>query len=64
MIFAVCHPCIASEAQIGLSLNLLCGFGIEEIANAFLTNKEVIYKRLNRAKAKLREENIKYSHLH
>jgi len=59
MIFVVCHPCIASEAQIGLSLNLLCGFGIEEIANAFLTNKEVIYKRLNRAKAKLREENIK-----
>jgi predicted RNA polymerase sigma factor len=59
MIFVVCHPCITSEAQIGLSLNLLCGFGIEEIANAFLTNKEVIYKRLNRAKAKLREENIK-----
>ncbi len=59
MIFVVCHPCIASEAQIGLSLNLLCGFSIEEIASAFLTNKEVIYKRLNRAKVKLREENIK-----
>ena len=54
MMFAVCHPCISTEAQIALSLNLLCGFGIEEISDAFLTNKEVIYKRLNRAKEKLR----------
>ncbi|MEP7163630.1 MAG: DUF6596 domain-containing protein [Ferruginibacter sp.] len=59
MMFAVCHPCISAEAQIGLSLNLLCGFGAEEIADAFLTNKEVIYKRLNRAKEKLRAEKIK-----
>ena len=54
MIFAVCHPCISEEAQIGLALNLLCGFGVDEIANAFLTSKEVIYKRLQRAKEKLR----------
>ena len=59
MMFAVCHPCISAEAQIGLSLRILCGFGIEEIADAFLTNKEVINKRLLRAKEKLREEKIK-----
>lgn len=58
MIFVVCHPCNPAEAQIGLALNLLCGFGIEEIANAFLTNKNAIYKRLQRAKEKLRNENI------
>lgn len=58
MMFAVCHPAIPSEAQIGLSLRILCGFGIEEIADAFLTNKETINKRLFRAKEKLREENI------
>ena len=59
MMFVVCHPCIAAEAQIGLALNLLCGFGVDEIANAFLTNKTVIYKRLQRAKEKLRIEKIK-----
>jgi RNA polymerase sigma factor (sigma-70 family) len=59
MMFAICHPSIPVEAQIGLSLRILCGFGIEEIANAFLTNKETINKRLFRAKEKLREEKIK-----
>ncbi|WP_026729612.1 RNA polymerase sigma factor [Flavobacterium denitrificans] len=59
MIFMVCNPCNSDEAQIALALNLLCGFGINEIADAFLSNKEVIYKRINRAKEKLKEENIK-----
>ena len=59
MIFTVCNPCISSEAQIALALNLLCGFGIQEIADAFLTNKEVVYKRIKRAKEKLRSESIK-----
>ncbi|MEO6869458.1 MAG: DUF6596 domain-containing protein [Ginsengibacter sp.] len=59
MIFALCNPNISMEAQIGLALNILCGFGIEEIANAFLTNKIVIYKRLQRAKEKLKNENVK-----
>jgi RNA polymerase sigma-70 factor (ECF subfamily) len=58
MLFAVCHPAISTEAQIGLSLRILCGFGIDEIANAFLTNKETINKRLFRAKEKLRVENV------
>ena len=59
MMFAICNPCITTEAQIGLSLHILCGFGAEEIAEAFLTNKETIYKRLSRAKEKLRNEKIK-----
>jgi len=59
MMFAICHPGIPPEAQIGLSLRILCGFGIEEIADAFLSNKETINKRLYRAKEKLREEKIK-----
>lgn len=59
MLFAVCNPAIASEAQIGLALRILCGFGIDEIAEAFLPNKETINKRLFRAKEKLRTENIK-----
>jgi RNA polymerase sigma-70 factor (ECF subfamily) len=58
MLFAICHPSIPEEAQIGLALRILCGFGIEEIATAFLTNKDTINKRLYRAKEKLREENI------
>lgn len=58
MLFAVCTPVIRSEAQIGLALRILCGFGIDEIAEAFLTNKETINKRLFRAKEKLREEKV------
>ncbi len=58
MMFAICHPSIPAEAQIGLSLRILCGFGIEEIADAFLSNKETINKRLYRAKEKLREEKV------
>lgn len=59
MMFAICHPAIPAAAQIGLSLNILCGFGAEEIADAFLSNKETIYKRLQRAKEKLQAEKIK-----
>ena len=58
MMFAICHPAIVVEAQVALALRILCGFGIDEIASAFLTNKETINKRLFRAKEKLRTENI------
>ncbi|MGF7080870.1 RNA polymerase sigma factor [Mucilaginibacter sp. UYCu711] len=59
MMFAICQPIIPAEAQIGLALRILCGFGIDEIADAFLSNKETINKRLFRAKEKLREEHVK-----
>lgn len=58
ILFAVCHPSISTESQIGLALRILCGFGIDEIANALLTNKENINKRLFRAKEKLRLEKV------
>ncbi|RPE09973.1 sigma-70 family RNA polymerase sigma factor [Chitinophaga lutea] len=58
MIFAICHPAIPPEAQIGLALRILCGFGIDEIANALLTNKETVNKRLYRAREKLRQEKV------
>ncbi|HEX6194151.1 MAG TPA: sigma-70 family RNA polymerase sigma factor, partial [Chitinophagaceae bacterium] len=50
MMFAICHPIIPPEAQTGLCLRLLCGFGIDEIAEAYLATRETIYKRLARAK--------------
>ncbi|MHA4740847.1 RNA polymerase sigma factor [Dyadobacter sp. MSC1_007] len=58
MMFAVCHPAISEEAQVGLALRILCGFGVQEIADAFLTSKDVINKRLTRAKERLREEQV------
>ncbi|HEV8513296.1 MAG TPA: sigma-70 family RNA polymerase sigma factor [Cyclobacteriaceae bacterium] len=59
MLFAICHPTISTEAQISLALRVLCGFGVDEIATALLTSKEVINKRLFRAKEKLRLEKVK-----
>ena len=58
MMFLIADSSIGVEAQIGLALRILCGFGITEIADSFLTNKETINKRLNRAKEKLREINF------
>ncbi len=63
MLFAICNPVISIEAQTGLALRILCGFGIDEIANAFLSNKETINKRLFRAKEKLRIEKVKIEFL-
>jgi len=59
MMFAICQPDIPVEAQIGLALRILCGFSIDEIADAFLSNKETINKRLHRAKEKLRALKVK-----
>lgn len=58
MLFAICHPSIPAESQISLALRILCGFGIIEIADAFLTSKETVNKRLSRAKEKLRMEKV------
>lgn len=56
MIFAVCNPANSSEAQICLALQILCGFSVKEIANAFLTKTETIKKRLQRAREVLRND--------
>lgn len=59
MMFVLSDPRIPSESQAALALRLLCGFGISEIAHAYLAKKETIEKRLYRAKEKLREEDIR-----
>jgi len=61
MIFAVCNPGISPEAQICLALQVLCGFSVEAIANAFLSKTETIKKRLQRARADLRRDNFQIS---
>ncbi|MEP6736735.1 MAG: sigma-70 family RNA polymerase sigma factor [Chryseolinea sp.] len=58
MMFSLCHPELNAETQVGLCLRILCGFGIEEIADAFLTGKETINKRLLRGKERLRAAKI------
>ena len=58
MMFACCHPLIAEESQIALTLKTLCGLSVSEIANAFLTNDETIAKRIYRAKEKIKAERI------
>lgn len=54
MIFAACNPINSQETQICLALQILCGFSVEEIANAFLSKTETIKKRLQRGREALR----------
>jgi len=63
MIFAVCNPANSDEAQICLALQVLCGFSVEEIANAFLAKSETIKKRLHRARTNLRNDNFQITTL-
>ena len=58
MIFACCHPHLARENQIALTLKTLCGFGNAEIARALLVSEETIKKRLQRARAELVEQSV------
>jgi RNA polymerase sigma factor (sigma-70 family) len=60
MMFVCCHPQIPADAQVVLALKTLCGFGITEIASAFLTTDAAIAKRLTRAKQKIREAKIPF----
>jgi RNA polymerase sigma factor (sigma-70 family) len=55
MIFACCHPSLAQESQVALTLKTLCGFGLGEIAGAFLSSEATVEKRITRAKEKLRQ---------
>lgn len=63
MIFAVCNPANSPEAQICLALQVLCGFSVQEIANAFLSKTETIKKRLLRARTNLRNDDFKITTL-
>ena len=59
MIFACCHPALERESRIALTLKTLGGFGVSEIARAFLSTDATIAQRLVRAKRKLRAERIR-----
>ncbi|WP_202985471.1 RNA polymerase sigma factor [Mucilaginibacter inviolabilis] len=63
MIFAVCNPANSTEAQICLALQILCGFSVAEIADAFLTKTETIKKRLFRARVNLRNDDFQIGQL-
>lgn len=60
MIFACCHPALPTESQVALTLKTICGFGVEEIARAFLLTEETIAKRLTRAKHRLRSAAVPF----
>lgn len=50
MMFSCCHPRLSEEAQVALILHILCGFGVDEIASAFVSGHAAIEKRITRAK--------------
>jgi len=60
LIFTCCHPAIASETQVAMTLREVCGLTTEEIARAFLTKPATIAQRIVRAKTKIREARIPY----
>ncbi|MGB8887445.1 MAG: RNA polymerase sigma factor [Candidatus Korobacteraceae bacterium] len=60
LIFTCCHPSLAPEARVALTLREVCGLTTEEIAKAFLTTPRTLAQRIVRAKAKIRETRIPY----
>jgi RNA polymerase sigma-70 factor (ECF subfamily) len=58
MIFACCHPALAAEAQVALTLKAVCGFGTAEVGRAFLLDEPAVAQRIVRAKRALREQAV------
>src|SRR5262249_31623256 len=60
LIFTCCHPALAPDAQVALTLREVCGLTTEEIARAFLTPAPTLAQRIVRAKAKIGDARIAY----
>jgi RNA polymerase sigma-70 factor (ECF subfamily) len=60
LIFTCCHPALAPDAQVALTLREVCGLTTEEIARAFLVGASTVAQRIVRAKAKIRDARIPY----
>jgi RNA polymerase sigma-70 factor, ECF subfamily len=61
LIFTCCHPALAMEAQVALTLRALGGLSTEEIARAFVVSEETMKRRLSRAKAKIKATGIPFA---
>ncbi len=60
LIFICCHPALAPEARIALTLRTLCGLSVERIAKAWLTTEAAMLQRITRAKRKIRDAHIRF----
>ncbi|QSA97903.1 RNA polymerase sigma factor [Methylococcus sp. EFPC2] len=60
LIFTCCHPALAPDAQVALTLREVCGLTTEEVARAFLASPSTLAQRIVRAKAKIRDARIPY----
>jgi RNA polymerase sigma-70 factor (ECF subfamily) len=61
LVFTCCHPALAPEAQVALTLKTLCGLAVDEIARAFLVAPATMAQRLVRAKSKIQTAGIPYA---
>src|SRR6267154_798157 len=61
LIFTCCHPALASDAQVALTLREVCGLATEEIAHAYLATPATVAQRIVRAKAKIRDARVPYA---
>jgi RNA polymerase sigma factor (sigma-70 family) len=60
LMFVACHPALDRDEQTMLTLKTVCGFGVKEIARAYLSNPEAVTQRLVRAKRKIRELDVRF----
>src|SRR5581483_8941573 len=60
LVFTCCHPALAPDAQVALTLREVCGLATEEIARAFLISPTTVAQRIVRAKSKIRDARIPY----